>query len=149
MLRRDYRDIAGGAVLMAVGIGFAWYAVQSYNVGSLRRMGPGAFPAGLGVILAVLGLLQAVPAFFRAGVMPEIRVWSPIFVLAGLAGFALVIRPFGLVPAVFAVILVSSLADLRIRPVSIGALATGMALLTWLVFGVGLGMSVPMFRWPL
>jgi len=149
MLRLDYRDIAGGAVLVAVGAGFAWYAIQTYDIGSLRRMGPGAFPAGLGVILAILGVLQAVPAFFRTGAMPEIRVWSPVFVLAGLAGFALLIRPFGLVPAVFAVIVISSLADLKFRPVAILSLAAGMALLAWLVFGVGLGVSMPMFRWPL
>lgn len=148
MFSRDYRDIAGGILLIVVGIGFSVYAMTHYDLGTLRRMGPGMFPAALGFILAVFGLLQAIPAFFRPGVMPDIRIWTPIFVLGGTAAFAMMIRPFGLLPAVAAVVIISSLAELRIRPVSLTLLVASLCLLSWLIFRVGLGLPLAMARWP-
>jgi hypothetical protein len=56
MLSRDYRDIVGGLLLVVLGLGFSWYAAEHYDLGSLRRMGPGMFPTVLGVALACLGL---------------------------------------------------------------------------------------------
>jgi len=148
MYARDYRDIVCGGLLIVFGLGVSWYAAASYDLGTVRRMGPGMFPTALGVILAVLGLLIMVPAFFRTGERPYIRFFAPVFVLAGVAGFALLVRPFGLIPAILAVVVISSLAELKVRPVSLTLLSAGMCLLAWLVFRVGLGMTMPMFRWP-
>lgn len=148
MLSRDYRDIVGGMVLVLLGLGFSWYASSHYDMGTIRRMGPGMFPAGLGVLLAGFGALQAIPAVFRTGTMPEIRIWSPLFVLAGVAAFAVLVRPFGLMPAVLAVTVISSFAELKVRPLSLVLLAAALCLLSWLVFVVGLGMPVALFRWP-
>lgn len=148
MLSRDYRDIAGGALLVLFGIAFSLYAIGHYDLGTMRRMGPGMFPAALGFVLAAFGLILLVAAFFRTGEMPEIRIWTPLFVLAGVTAFGLTIRPFGLIPAVLAVTIVSSLAELKIRPVSLALLCVALCLIAWLAFGVGLGMPIPMFRWP-
>lgn len=149
MLSRDYRDIVGGALLVVVGLAFALYSFSNYELGTINRMGPGMFPMALGIILAGFGVMQAIPAFFRTGVMPEIRVWTPIFVLSGVAAFALLVRPFGLLPAVIAVVVISSFAELKIRPVSLVILTGSLCLMSWLIFSVGLGLPVPMFRWPL
>ncbi|WP_312468681.1 MULTISPECIES: tripartite tricarboxylate transporter TctB family protein [Brucella] len=148
MLSRDYRDIVGGILLVALGLAFSWYAAANYELGTLRRMGPGMFPTSLGVVLAGFGLVIAIPAFFRPGVMPEIRVWTPIYVLLGVGAFALTIRPFGLIPAVLSVVVISSLAELRVKPLSLTILSTALCLIAWLVFRVGLGLPVAMFRWP-
>lgn len=145
---RDYRDIVGGLLLIVVGIAFSWYAIEHYDLGTLRRMGPGMFPAGLGFVLALFGVLLVVPAFFREGVMPEIRTWTPLFVLLGVAAFALTVRPFGLIPAILAVVIVSSLAELKFRPVSLAGLCAALCLIAWLTFRVGLGLPMTMFRWP-
>lgn len=148
MLSRDYRDIVGGLLLTAFGIAVAWYAAASYDLGTLRRMGPGMFPMALGVVLAAFGVLIAVPAFFREGTMPILRIWSPIFVLAGVAGFAILIRPFGLIPAILAVTIISSLAELKIRPVSLTILSASLCLIAWAIFRLGLRLPLPMFNWP-
>lgn len=148
MLSRDYADIVGGAVLIVVGLGFSGYAYMNYDIGSVRRMGPGMFPTAMGIILALLGLMQAVPAFFRTGRMPEIRIWSPLFVLSGVAGFAAMIRPFGLLPAIVVLVLISSCAELKIRPLSLFLLTLSLCLMSWLIFSVALGVSLPMARWP-
>ena len=149
MLSRDYRDIVGGALLVVVGLAFALYSLSNYELGTINRMGPGMFPMALGIILAGFGVMQAIPAFFRTGVVTEIRVWTPIFVLSGVAAFALMVRPFGLLPAVIAVVVISSFAELKIRPVSLVILTGSLCLMSWLIFSVGLGLPVPMFRWPL
>lgn len=148
MLTRDYRDIIGGALLIIGGIAFSWYAAHQYDLGSLRRMGPGMFPMALGLVLAVFGLMMMVPAFFRAGTMPEIRIWSPLFVLSSVIAFGLLIRSFGLVPATLAVTIISSMAELKIRAASLALLCVSLCLIAWLTFKVGLGMPVHMFRWP-
>lgn len=148
MLRRDYRDMVCGALMVAFGLSVAFYASSHYSMGTLQRMGPGMFPTGLGYILVGFGVILFVQALFRPGVVPEIRIWSPIFVIAGTAAFALVIRPFGLIPAILAVTIISSLAELRFRPVSLALLCLALSVIAWLVFRVGLGLSIPLYRWP-
>ncbi len=148
MLSRDYRDIVGGGLLIVGGLIFTWYAATHYDLGSLRRMGPGMFPTGLGVTLALFGALIAVPAFFRQGTMPVVRIWTPLFVLAGVAAFAMTIRPFGLIPAILSVVIISSFAELKVRPVSLAILCIVLCLIAWLTFRVGLGLPIAMWRWP-
>jgi len=63
---KDIRDILGGFGLAAIGV-FAVVYGQRYEFGDLNRMGPGYFPVALGALLAVLGVLIALPAFFRRG----------------------------------------------------------------------------------
>ncbi|HRP78165.1 MAG TPA: tripartite tricarboxylate transporter TctB family protein [Aquamicrobium sp.] len=148
MYSRDYRDIVGGALLTLSGLAFAFYAIARYDLGALRRMGPGMFPVGLGFVLALLGALLLIGALRRRGPRSEIRIWTPFFVLAGVAGFALMIRPFGLIPAIVVLTIVSSLAELKFRPASTLILTVALCLVAWLTFKVGLGLPMQMFRWP-
>lgn len=148
MYPRDYRDMVGGAALLILGALFAWYATENYALGTLRRSGPGLFPAALGVLLAGFGAVILVSAFFRTGTRPEVRFWAPLFVLSGVAAFAAMIVPFGLIPAIVAVVAITSLAELKIRPVSLLAMCVVLSVMAWLVFRVGLGLPVAMFRWP-
>lgn len=106
------------------------------------------FPAGLGVVLAVFGLILGLQALRRPGEKPNIRVFSPLFVLGGIAAFAAVIVPFGLIPAIVAVVVISSLADLRIRPVSLVISCVGLSLAAPFIFVFCLGLQIPLLRWP-
>ena len=148
MHSRDYRDMVGGGLLVVAGLGFAWYGHANYAMGSIRHMGPAMFPVALGVMLAGLGLALLIPALFRPGPRADIRVWSPLFVLAGVSTFALTIRPFGLLPAIAATVVVSSMAELKVRPFSLAMLTLFLCVLSWLVFRVGLGMRLPLANWP-
>lgn len=148
MYRIDYVDIVGGALLVLFGVAVTYTSVTYYPMGTASRMGPGMFPAGLGVVLVVLGLLLALQALRRPGEKPDIRVFSPLFVLGGIAAFALLIVPFGLIPAIVAVIVISSLADLKIRPVSLALSCIGLSLFAPFVFVICLGLQIPMVRWP-
>lgn len=148
MVSRDYKDILGGMLLLVAGLVFSWHAWGNYSLGTLRQMGPGMFPFALGLLLAAYGAALLVPAMFRSGEFPRFRVWSPIFVLSGVAAFALTVRPFGLLSAILAVTIVSSLAELKFRPLSLAVLSATLCLMAWLVFRVGFGTPIPMFRWP-
>lgn len=145
---RDYRDVIGGLGLIGAGGFAAFHALTTLRTGTLEQMGPGMFPAALGIILVIFGIMLAVPAFFRQGAVPQFRVWTPLFVFAGIAAFALMVRPTGFIPAVFALTVISSLAELKIRPVSLTILTLSLCVVAWLVFHVGLNLSTPMFRWP-
>ena len=50
------KDVLGGGLMLLLGLGAAFQA-SHYELGSLRRMGPGYFPLALGVILAVTAAL--------------------------------------------------------------------------------------------
>jgi|EndMetStandDraft_3_1072993.scaffolds.fasta_scaffold733279_1 hypothetical protein len=148
MISRDYRDAIGGGLLAILGATFCWYAVTHYDIGSVTNMGPGLFPASLGGILAALGAAQVLPALKRPGEWPRFR-FRPAFVIASaVAAFALVIEPFGLLPAVLAVVIVASFAESKLRPKAVALLALTMCLLSWAVFVLALGLSAPAFRWP-
>lgn len=148
MYKVDFTDLVGGSLLTLVGAAVAIVSVTYYPMGTLQRMGPGMFPAGLGVLLAVFGLILSLQSLRRPGERPDIRVWSPLFVLGGIAAFALVVSPFGLIPAIVAITVVASLAELRVRPLSLALLCLGLCLLAPFVFRICLGLQIPMFRWP-
>lgn len=148
MFRADYTDIAAGALLIALGGGVSFVSISYYPLGTLNRMGPGMFPASLGILLTVFGAILALQALRRPGERPDIRIFAPIFVLGGVAAFAAIIVPFGLILAIVAIIVISSLAELRIRPTSLVLSCIGLSLFAPFVFVFGLGLQIPLLRWP-
>ena len=52
---KSQRDFWSGLMFLVTGALFAWGAIANYNFGSSARPGPGYFPFGLGVLLALLG----------------------------------------------------------------------------------------------
>jgi hypothetical protein len=147
MYRRDYRDIIGGAILLLGGAFVVAYAVTQLQVGSLARMGPGLFPAALGVLLCCFGMALAVPALFRSGTLPAVDLRPLVFVLGSILAFGLTIRKFGIAPAVVMLTLVATLADRRLSPARALLLAAGLAALAVLIFNVGLDIPVAAYTW--
>ena len=145
MKPRDRLDLTGGSLMVAVGLFAALYARQ-YEFGTLARMGPGFFPQVLGWVLVVLGVLIALPAWFRGGPRADIRSKSMLLVTAAIVLFGLALRPLGIVLATFATAFVASLADEDIGWVGRIAMSAGVAAITALIFVVGLGMVLPL--WP-
>ncbi|ARQ01368.1 tripartite tricarboxylate transporter TctB family protein [Pseudorhodoplanes sinuspersici] len=148
MQTRDYRDIIGGAALIALGVFCAVHAAQNLPLGTVTHMGPGMFPMALGYILAGLGVLVAVPALFRPGRLPQPDYRSLAAVLVSTLLFALTIRTAGLVPAIVLLTLAAVLADNKLRFVEAALLSAALSLLAVLIFRVGLGMPIQPFIWP-
>ncbi|SFR01433.1 tripartite tricarboxylate transporter TctB family protein [Poseidonocella sedimentorum] len=148
MKRVDTADIITGALISATGIFFATYSVTQYDIGTIYRMGPGMFPLGIGLVLTGLGVLITVPAFFRSGTLPQVDTRSLVMVLLGIAAFALLVGPLGLAPAIFASTILSSYAERKVKPLTLAVLCVSLACLAYLVFLVGLGLPLFMFKWP-
>lgn len=146
MRDKDVRDIIGGFGLAAVGL-FAVLYGQRYEFGDLNRMGPGYFPVVLGLILSVLGVLIALPAFFRKGA-PITVAWKTFaLIMASLLVFAFTLKLLGLVLASAFTVFVASLADNAPGWKWRIATAVGIAGITWVVFKFGLGMVLPTWPW--
>ena len=150
MLNKDLQDIIGGLAMLAIGAFAALYAYQNLEFGTLSRMGPGFFPLVLGSVLAVLGLLIALPAFFRPGAGPlEIDFKALFFVTLALLSFAFLLRPLGILITSVLMVLVSTLPLPRATASWKTRILTGLgvAVVTWVVFILGLGMNLPTWPW--
>jgi hypothetical protein len=149
MANRNLKDIIGGAILGFIGL-FFFIQSFSYGIGTAARMQAGYFPMALGAFTTFVGISIMAPALKRGSgsKAPFTRIaWRPLIaVLAGLAAFALLVGPFGLIPAVFAAVLLAALGDSGSRPVGIIGLVLFVSVGIWLIFSVGLGVTTPPFR---
>jgi hypothetical protein len=148
MWKRDYRDIAAGGFFLACGLAASIYAMTHYAMGTFRSIGPGMFPACVGLVTAAFGLAILIPALGRAGVRPSAEPAVALPILGSVAAFCIVVPLFGLVPATFALTLVAGLAETRFRLLAPLVLAAVLSVLTWAVFVAGLGVPLRAFRWP-
>ncbi|MBC9206376.1 tripartite tricarboxylate transporter TctB family protein [Roseomonas aerophila] len=142
---RDLADIIGGVALIGGG---AWFVLHStgYNMGTLRRMGPGYFPVIIGSLVCLFGILVMVPAMFRQGTLP-VPDWRPfVAICLSVLVFALVVERLGLVPATVCLTFVAALAE-RVKPLQVVLLAAGLCVIGVVVFSKGLGIPIPAFRW--
>lgn len=138
--------MVGGLSMSLIGLAAAIHAMD-YEFGSLSRMGPGYFPVGLGLLLTLLGLAVAVPAFFRQGHSPTMEWKAFACVLGSLLLFAFALKPLGLVLATVLAVVLASLADRETRWKGRLLTAGGVALMTYLVFSLGLRMILPIWPW--
>lgn len=148
MLSRDYRDLMGGGGLVVIGLGVVYYSITYLRLGTATDMGPGLFPAGLGVVLAGCGAAILLPAFFRAGPRISVDLRSLAAILASILTFALLLERVGLVPAIFALTFIARLADAKLSLFGSILLAVCLSACAILIFQVGLGMQVATARWP-
>jgi Tripartite tricarboxylate transporter TctB family len=151
------KDFFSGLMFTAVGASFALGA-RSYEVGDAARMGPGYFPLMLGIILAVLGVIVTVQSFTKGGPGGDkigAFAWRPLgFVLgANLAFGALLVGlpsfgvpAFGLIVAIYALVIIASLAQPGFRLKSTLVLATVLAVGSYLAFVKLLNLQFPV--WP-
>ena len=138
--------VTGG--LLALGLGL-WVMLEAsgYALGSTRRMGPGYFPTLLGGMMAAMGLALAALSLWREEAGSEERAdpRALLAVLAGLAGFALVLPRAGLVPAVVVLVVIAAQGSGQMRLGGTLLLAGVLAGLSWAIFRLGLGLPLPAF----
>ncbi|CAB3741355.1 hypothetical protein LMG1866_05593 [Achromobacter ruhlandii] len=146
------REAWAAGTMIVLGLG-AIAQASTYNIGSLARMGPGMFPAILGVLLVLLGLIIARTAFSAPDVdeeaedipAPEWRGWGCI--IGGLMAFILLGKYGGLVPATFALVFIAAMGDRQHTVRSAALLAVGVTILGIAVFSWALQLQFPLFRW--
>ena len=138
-------DAVAGLLLVALGI-VILYGAFGYGFGSIRNIGPGLFPAIIASFTIIFGVLITGNAFWNQ--LPQLAIeWRPMLATtAGIVIFALLVVPFGTVPAIFGLVVASSLADPKSKIVHMLLVAAFMSLAIWLIFRVGIGLSMPAFK---
>lgn len=145
---RDIHDIVGGLLMAAAGLFFALYGGQ-YDMGTSARMGPGYFPVVLGWTLTVLGILVALPAWWRQGSAIVVQWGNLFWCVAAIALFAISLYPLGVVVASFLAALISLVPSAEMGLRTRLTVCATVALLTTLIFPIGLQMVLPIWPWSL
>ncbi|MFV0437830.1 MAG: tripartite tricarboxylate transporter TctB family protein [Desulfopila sp.] len=127
------RDRIGGGLMVAAGA-FISIEALNYSFGTIARMGPGLTPFGLGVILAITGILIFIFAQPVQDNEEAPRFRPVILPLAGILAFALLVERAGLVPATLALVFISGVADPEHTLKSLTGLFFVLLLLVWVVF---------------
>jgi hypothetical protein len=146
MMIKAPKDFWAGLMFFVFGLAFMLVA-RNYNMGTAVRMGPAYFPVVLGGILAVLGLIIFAKSFFTAGEQVAKLYFRPLLlVLGAVIVFALLLKPLGLVAAVFALTGISALGGYEFKAKEVVILAVVLAAFAVGVFFYGLGL--PFNLWP-
>ena len=146
---KSQKDFWSGLGFIVTGAGFSWGALN-YSFGSSARPGPGYFPFGLGIILAILGglvLFRSLTFEYPGGDRIERVAWRPLLTIHGaLALFGILLPTLGMVISLPVLVVISALAGDEFH---IGEALANAAILTfgsWVIFVWGLGLTIPM--WP-
>ena len=145
---RNIRDLAGGALLIALGLFMTVYSSTLLEMGTLNRIGPGMYPFGLGTLLISFGAIIFIPALSQPGVADGIDWRAVVTIFGAIAAFAATARPFGLIPAVMLLLAISRFANDSTGPRAIAVMMVSVPFAAWLLFIVGLGVPLPLVAWP-
>ena len=140
------KDFLSGVMFIAFGL-TALYLGSHLAVGTSVRMGPGYVPRMLSYILLGLGGLICVVALVTGGETVEAPKWKPItMVTIGIVCFALLFESTGLLPALVALVLISSLGGDEFKIIEVIGNMVVLTVLCVIVFKVGLSMNVYVLR---
>ncbi|MEI7782754.1 MAG: tripartite tricarboxylate transporter TctB family protein [Betaproteobacteria bacterium] len=154
---KSQKDFVSGVMFMVVGAAFAWGATK-YSVGTGARMGPGYFPLMLGILLTVLGAVVTFNglAIERVGGDKIGKwAWKPLCYIIGanlifgicLGGLPSIgLKSLGLMAGIYALTFVASMAEPGWKVKNTLALATVLAVLSYLAFIMLLKLQFPV--WP-
>jgi hypothetical protein len=143
---KSQKDFWSGLMFLAVGIGFAWGATN-YSFGVAARPGPGYFPFGLGILLAILGgfiLFESLVVETEDGEPIGAWAWKPLLIITfSVVMFGFILPRLGMLISLPILIVVCSLAGDEFHwkdaLISVVVLTLG----SWLIFIKGLSLVIP------
>ena len=146
---KSQKDFWSGLMFLMIGLAFAWGATE-YSFGSSASPGPGYFPFGLGLLLALLGglLLFKALSIEADGGDPIGKVaWKPLLILVtAILAFGLGLERLGLVVTLPILVVMAAWAgdEFRWRDALLNALVLTAG--SWVIFVWGLKLAIPV--WP-
>ena len=146
---KSQKDFWSGLMFVVIGIGFAWGALN-YNFGSSARPGPGFFPFGLGVLMAIMGSM----VLFKAMVVETDNgeplgkwAWKPLITITATVGiFGYTLPHLGMAVALPILIIISSLAGDEFHWKDVLLNSVILTIGSWGIFIKGLNLVIPL--WP-
>jgi hypothetical protein len=143
---KSQKDFWSGLMFLAVGIGFAWGATN-YSFGVAARPGPGYFPFGLGILLAILGgfiLFESLVVETEDGEPIGAFAWKPLIIIVGsVVMFGFILPRLGMLVSLPILIVVCSLAGDEFHWKDALISAVVLTLGSWLIFIKGLSLVIP------
>jgi len=147
---KSQRDFWSGLMFLVVGGAFAWGAMD-YSFGTSARPGPGYFPFGLGIVLAVLGglvLFKALTLESEGGDPVGDIAWRPLIIIfTAIVIFGLALPRLGLICTLPLTVLLASLAGREFHWRDVLISSTLLTVGSWALFIKGLKLTLPV--WPI
>jgi len=146
---KSQKDFWSGLMFVATGLGFAAGATN-YSFGTSARPGPGYFPFGLGILLALLGamvLFKSLTVESEGGDPVGTIGWKPlILIVLGVVAFGLALPRLGMIISLPLLIMVASLAgdEFKLKEVIVNIVVLTIG--SWAIFIKGLNLVIPL--WP-
>jgi len=142
---RSPRDFWAGAMFIAFGVFFVVWSFAKYQMGSAVRMGPGYFPAVLGGLLIVLGLIVLLKALANDGPRVARFYFKPlVLVTVSVIAYGYLIKPAGLAAATIAAVFIGAYAGHEFKWKEASVVALVLVFFSYLVFVKGLTLPFPM-----
>ncbi|MDF2372020.1 MAG: tripartite tricarboxylate transporter TctB family protein [Rhizobiaceae bacterium] len=141
------RDWITISLVAGCGVYSMWEGL-SLDLGSVRRIGAGAFPFAIGALLSIMAIflgLAGSPA--NSTDQPKISIRGPVHISAAMIAFMILINPLGLAPTIAIVTILSASADRSLRLRSVLLLALFASSLCTVVFVFLLGLPLQPFWW--
>jgi hypothetical protein len=140
------KDFLAGLMFLAFGVAALWFG-RHLAVGTAVRMGPGYVPRALSFILLGLGGVISVLALVNGSEPTEAPRWKPITLVSiGIVCFALLFERAGMLPALVALVAISSLAGEEFKLVEVIGNMIVLTILCIVVFKLGLGMNISVIQ---
>jgi hypothetical protein len=146
---KSQRDFWAGLIFVITGIMFAWGATN-YGFGSSARPGPGYFPFGLGLLMALLGaivMFKALTIETEGGDPIGKIAWKPLLtIVAAIIVFGTAVPVLGMALTLPVLVIIASLAgdEFHWRDVLVNCVVLTVG--SWAIFIVGLKLVIPL--WP-
>ena len=144
--RWNIPDFVAALTTGALGL-YIVVAGSQYTFGTPRRMGPGFLPEVVGVLLVLLAAALLLEALRAAPERFDFRTRPVLSVLLALAAFAVLIERSGMLPATFALVFLSALAERPFRPLRTLVVAAAVSAIGIGIFIFGLGLRLPIVAW--
>jgi hypothetical protein len=146
-----HKNVLAGLMFVGIAV-FGLIVSRDYPVGTALRMGTGYVPRLLCWVLLGLGCLVLFQGLREARLTSRFEDqagwgWrAVIFVTASLVIFGLAIERLGLVISILLLTGVGALAARTLRLLETAIAALVLIVLSWAIFVVGLGLTIPV--WP-
>lgn len=146
---KSQKDFWSGVMFIVVGLAFAWGATN-YSFGQSARPGPGYFPFGLGLLMAVLGaivLFQSLTVETEDGDPIGAFAWKPLLIIVGsVVVFGALLPRLGMAITLPILVIVASIAgdEFKLKEAVFNAVILTVG--SWAIFIWGLGLTIPL--WP-
>ena len=154
---KSQKDFFSGLMFTVVGVAFAWGAT-TYTVGTGARMGPGYFPLMLGILMALIGLgIMFTGLSVETTDGEKIGKWAwkqVVFILGANLAFGVLlgglpsigVPAMGMIIAIYALVIIASLAGHEFKLPSVLVLATVLAVGSYVAFIWALKLQIQV--WP-